>query len=45
MLSGRLRRRQERRTGFPASRINNRDLTALLAPLSLRSEPNLNRLR
>ncbi|WP_420139284.1 SAM-dependent methyltransferase [Sphingomonas sp.] len=40
-----LRRRRERRTGFPAARINNRDLTALLSHVSTRGHPNLNRLR
>jgi len=45
MLAQWLRRRRERRTGFPAARISNRDLTALLAPVSARGEPNLNELR
>src|SRR3569623_1721617 len=45
MLGHWLRRRRERRTGFPAARINNRDLVALLTPVSTRGEPNLNELR
>ena len=44
-MLGWLRRRRERRTGFPAARINNRDLTALLTPVSRDGHPNLNRLR
>ena len=40
-----LRKRRERRTGFPAARINNRDLTALLTEVSAHGHPNLNRLR
>jgi hypothetical protein len=39
MLGHWLRRRRERRTGFPAARINNRDLVALLTPVSTRGEP------
>ena len=45
MLGHWLRRCRERRTGFPAARINNRDLVALLTPVSTRGEPNLNELR
>jgi 2-polyprenyl-3-methyl-5-hydroxy-6-metoxy-1,4-benzoquinol methylase len=45
MLGQWLRRRRERRTGFPSARINNRDLTALLTPVSTHGHPNLNRLR
>jgi 2-polyprenyl-3-methyl-5-hydroxy-6-metoxy-1,4-benzoquinol methylase len=40
-----LRKRRERRTGFPAARINNRDLTALLTRVSTAGHPNLNELR
>ncbi|HMI18354.1 MAG TPA: methyltransferase domain-containing protein [Sphingomonas sp.] len=45
MLTQWLRRRRERRTGFPGARINNRDLTALLTPVGAQGHPNLNRLR